>query len=178
MRSLLKKWGAAVCTAALILSTLLSTPATAHRVKSCLTTVDWKADGSVQITHRVHYHDAVEVLRDLQRKAGGIKGKETLFEDAGIARMALYVSEDFTVKSGEKSLQNIDLTVIGGEVEGDYFYLYFESKAPVSGDELAFKSDIFRADFPSQVNTVIVTKGKTEKSIILMKKNQVKSINF
>lgn len=157
----------AVITAA----TFLASAAQAHRVKTCVTKVDWKTDGQMQITHRVHFHDAQQILATLTDDKS-----ENLFDIKGIARMALYMDGDFelTAESGKK----VVFTPIGGEVEGDYLFIYLESAAPVQGTGFTVRSDIYRKNFDKQVNHIITERNRDEKSVILIKKNQKKTVQF
>ncbi|WND02848.1 hypothetical protein QGN29_00540 [Temperatibacter marinus] len=142
----------------------------AHRLKTCVTTLVWEQDGVMQVTHKVHFHDAQRVLARMAENKS-----ETLFTELGIARMALYMNEDFEVTVADLK---VTFTPLGGEVDGDYLYIYLESDKPITGHRFTVKSDIFRKDFSTQYNKVIGKRGDLEKAASFGKKNQVETVDF
>lgn len=121
--------------AALILAALplLAAPAFAHRQPEVDTTVvlgQSEAGPVLQITHRLHAHDAQAVL--------GHFGAQTprLSDPENQARLALYVIERFDL-SGEGESQ-----VIGVEVEGNYLFVYAEHPAPAGVEGSTILADI------------------------------------
>lgn len=164
-------WVAAIAAALTLFVT--SGGVNAHRVKSCLTTIDWKVDSrTLHVTHKIHYHDAAEVLRSLMPKGS----TETLMDLGGIARMALYVDQDFEIKTSAGKKQ--PLTPIGGEVEGNYLYLYFESTTSVQSKTITVRSDVFRKFYTGQINRLVLRHANHEFGATLKGKGQIKTFEL
>jgi hypothetical protein len=128
--------------AGLLGAMLVLTPAAfAHRFPMTVTTVEKTADGTLNITHRMHAHDAVRVLAlDPEVKQPELESLRNR------AKVALYVSENFLLsdnKLDDGSYQPMEKTVLGAEVEGDYLFVY-EEATPATGKTLFFKSTILQ----------------------------------
>ena len=76
---------------------------------------------SLEITHRLHRHDARQLLAAVEPLAD----TEDLDAIEHRAALALLVSERFALRS--PGGQPLLLTLVGAEVEGDYIYVYQES---------------------------------------------------
>ena len=119
-------------------------PAAAHRQPLTETTVELGkgAAGSVlQITHRLHVHDAQKVLAlmpdvldaDIERAENQ-------------ARLMAYVADRFALSG------NAATTMIGVEIDGDYVFVYQEHPAPAAIEASSLLADLTEA----WVNTVYV----------------------
>ena len=108
--------------ALLIVAVMGGGAAAAHQVPLALTivTVDDAGMGrKMQITHRIPVHDCLTMLEKLKIKTP-IEQLETQ------ARLALYVESTFSLR--DKAGAKILVETIGAEIDGEFFYIYQETK--------------------------------------------------
>ena len=102
---------------AALLTLALALPAHAHRQPEVETTVE-VVPGTVSsvlgITHRLHAHDAMTLLRALG------EGAPSLEDEAQLARLAVYAADAMTLTGDAAS------TPFGAEVEGNYVFVYVQ----------------------------------------------------
>jgi len=148
------------------LLTALTVSAFAHREPGILTTIEWNNSiERTEIIHRIHTHDAelgVAMVDNLPLLSVG--------NTEGMARIALYVENHFSILSEESSL---DIELVGAELIGDYIFVYQEWIDPLSTN-IFIKNEILREIYPLQINQVnIISEGNirtltfTEKEIVL-----------
>ena len=89
----------------------LTATAHAHRQPEVETTVE-ATDGGLGITHRLHAHDAMTLLRTMGEKAPSLEDERQL------ARLAAYAAGALTL-TGEAASEPL-----GAEVEGNYVFVY------------------------------------------------------
>ena len=146
--------------------TALTVSAFAHREPGILTTIEWNNSiERTEIIHRIHTHDAelgVAMVDNLPLLSVG--------NTEGMARIALYVENHFSILSEESSL---DIELVGAELIGDYIFVYQEWRNPLSTN-IFIKNEILREIYPLQINQVnIISEGNirtltfTEKEIVL-----------
>ena len=146
--------------------TALTVSAFAHREPGILTTIEWNNSiERTEIIHRIHTHDAelgVAMVDNLPLLSVG--------NTEGMARIALYVENHFSILSEEGSL---DIELVGAELIGDYIFVYQEWIDPLSTN-IFTKNEILREIYPLQINQVnIISEGNirtltfTEKEIVL-----------
>ena len=146
--------------------TALTVSAFAHREPGILTTIEWNNSiERTEIIHRIHTHDAelgVAMVDNLPLLSVG--------NTEGMARIALYVENHFSILSEESSL---DIELVGAELIGDYIFVYQEWIDPLSTN-IFIKNEILREIYPLQINQVnIISEGNirtltfTEKEIVL-----------
>lgn len=146
--------------------TALTVSAFAHREPGILTTIEWNNSiERTEIIHRIHTHDAelgVAMVDNLPLLSVG--------NTEGMARIALYVENHFSILSEESSL---DIELVGAELIGDYIFVYQEWRDPLSTN-IFIKNEILREIYPLQINQVnIISEGNirtltfTEKEIVL-----------
>lgn len=146
--------------------TALTVSAFAHREPGILTTIEWNNSiERTEIIHRIHTHDAelgVAMVDNLPLLSVG--------NTEGMARIALYVENHFSILSEEGSL---DIELVGAELIGDYIFVYQEWIDPLSTN-IFIKNEILREIYPLQINQVnIISEGNirtltfTEKEIVL-----------
>lgn len=139
-------------TAACILGSAFGTalPAQAHRAHAVLTVVRIARDGGLQITHRLHGHDAEVALRLVDRvEAPDLSSLENR------ARLALYVERRFSIAHADGT--PIVLRLLGAERDGEDVLVYQEAPSatpPGLPDALSVRSDILREVFETQENRV------------------------
>ena len=124
-----------------------SMPGQAHRLPECVTSLDWsEQEQRLEITHRLHRHDAQLALEQLTDKA-----VSELDSVESKARLALYVESRFGLRASEP----MPLQLIGAEFDGDYLLVYQEYQGPLP-DSLAVRSETLLEWNPEQINTVLV----------------------
>ena len=131
-----------------------------------MTTIEWNNSiERTEIIHRIHTHDAelgVAMVDNLPLLSVG--------NTEGMARIALYVENHFSILIEESSL---DIELVGAELIGDYIFVYQEWRDPLSTN-IFIKNEILREIYPLQINQVnIISEGNirtltfTEKEIVL-----------
>ena len=102
---------------AVLLTAALALPARAHRQPEVETTVE-VIPGTVSpvlgITHRLHAHDALTLLRVLG------EGRPDLEDETQLARLAVYAADALTLTGDAAS------NPFGAEVEGNYVFVYVQ----------------------------------------------------
>jgi len=120
----------------------------AHEMKTALTKVLFNArSGNIEVMHRFYVHDAEHGVKQLFDKSADLLNSEQtqqLFNQ--------YVSEHFALTS--LSGQPIPLSLLGGQLDGRYFWVYQEAAMPGELDGLRVQHSSLQALWPSQVNTV------------------------
>lgn len=123
-------------------------PVRAHRAKAALATIVWnERTGLLEVTHRLHAHDAQQALID-------VAGSPRLGFDSveARARLALYVEERFALtRSGGEPLP---LHLVGAELEGDYVFVFQEAEVEEPPTDLEVRCVYLHDVFPGQINTV------------------------
>jgi len=118
--------------AIVLLTTLLAMPASwGHRDHGVWTEVIW-AEDRFEITHHLHRQDAQAVLSS---RAPSV----LLDSPEGLARVALYVEQRFTVVPQDEPAV---LEMIGAEVEDDFLYVYQEWRVEAPTAPTAFRSQL------------------------------------
>lgn len=142
-------------------------PALAHRAQTVLSTVIWNAaSGMLEVTHRLHAHDAELTL-------AATTGAPMV--DIGVvsnqAQLMLYVDTHFGLTdSGRK----IALQPLGAEFEGEAILLYQECKLAAPPRDLAVDNRILRDVFEGQTNLVNVRLAERTRTLIFSGKDGVK----
>lgn len=135
----------------LVLGLLVSQTLLAHQQKEAYTTVLFnQRSGLLEVSHRFYIHDAEHALE----KATGDNIDLTTDTDSQ-QRFADYLLSHFGLKVAN---QLVDLTVVGFEVEGKYFWVYQEVEAPETVNAVKVKMTALQEVWPSQVNHVNVEK--------------------
>ena len=148
----------AVITVALL---LLSQAAWAHQLKAAITTVLFnERTNNLEVMHRFYVHDAEHGVKQLFDKSADLLNSEQTQQI-----FSQYVSEHFglTTLAGEA----ISLTLVGGQLDGRFFWVYQEAPIPSELQGLRIKHNALQALWPAQVNTVNI-EGRGE----------VKSLSF
>ncbi len=148
--------------AALAVAMLLAAApqALAHRAKAALATVAWnERTSSLEVTHRLHAHDAREALArvtDLPRP--------DLDTVEARARLGLYVEERFTL--AHPGGEALPLELVGAALEGDYVFVFQEAALESPPDALEVRCEVLQDVFPDQVNTVNVELGGPVRTLV------------
>ncbi|MEL7312560.1 MAG: DUF6702 family protein [Pseudomonadota bacterium] len=91
----------------------------AHRQSGVVSTLRYSTNGELEITHRIHAHDALALLPD----------SESLESVEGRAHVALHVENRFGLRTGADQ-PPLALSILGVEVDGNDVYVY--QVAPLS----------------------------------------------
>tara|TARA_B100001105_G_scaffold50177_1_gene37780 strand:+ start:101 stop:598 length:498 start_codon:yes stop_codon:yes gene_type:complete len=124
-----------------------SMQATAHRQHHMWTTiVQADARGLIEISHRIHAKDALQVLQNL----GVVRPELTSIKE--LAQLALYLESTFTVTdpSGQLTLPQL----IGSELEGNFVFIYQELVSNLAPNEYSYQSSGLMEVHSDQVNYV------------------------
>ncbi len=117
--------------AVLLLVLAVAAPSWGHRDHGVWTEVIW-AEDRFEITHHLHRQDAQAVLSS---QAPSV----LLDSPEGLARVALYVEQRFTVVQQDEP---VVLEMIGAEVEDDFLYVYQEWRVEEPTAPKAFRSQL------------------------------------
>ena len=138
-----------VVVALLVVGCLMPTGLAAHRAHVSLTTVEWnRQDGSLEVIHRFHLHDAQRILDALAPESN-----LALADLEGRARFALYTEAGFGLwREDEKT--ELQLELVGAEIEGDHILVFREIELPEPPSALRVKCTLLRDLFEDQVGHV------------------------
>lgn len=103
--------------AAIAIIALLAAPAHAHRqpeVETTLEVIPGTVSSVLGITHRLHAHDALTLLRAMG------EGAPSLEDERQLAMLAAYAAEALTLTGDAAS------NPFGAEVEGNYVFVYVQ----------------------------------------------------
>ncbi|GHF23926.1 hypothetical protein GCM10017044_18120 [Kordiimonas sediminis] len=155
----------------LILMQFSITGAHAHRTQMSITTLEYlpaAAGMTIEITHKIHYHDAQEALLLSDQGATGM----SVMELEAQARFALYTSQNFSLWHDNAKT---DVTLIGAEVDGDYIYIYQEATLETAPQTITVDCYILRDVFGSFGNHVNIRRGRNVQTLIFQGDEGVKS---
>ena len=154
--------GLPLCTMGLLLFTLgLLAPtgvAYAHQQKQAFSTLLFNArTNNLEVSHRFLLHDAEHILSTLFTE------KSDLVQDhKSRDRFANYIQQNFELQTTNK--QALELTTVGNEVEGKYFWVYQEMQAP-EPQSLRIKHTSLQEVWPSQINYLNVERNGEVRSV-------------
>lgn len=144
----------------------------AHEMKTALTKVLFnQRSGNIEVMHRFYVHDAEHGVKQLFDK-----GADLLNSEQTQHTFSRYVSEHFALTS--LSGDAINLTLIGGQLDGRFFWVYQEATIPTGLDGLRIKHSALQALWPAQVNTVNVEGRGEVKSLSFDNKTGWQQLSF
>lgn len=129
---------------------LFSSFAQAHQIKAAITTVLFNPrTENIEVMHRFNLHDAEHAVKALfDKEADIMKSADTQQEFAD------YVGNHFVLLGNND--QPLELTQVGFEVEGKFFWVYQETAQTPSLEGLKIQHNALRDLWPDQVNTLNV----------------------
>jgi hypothetical protein len=146
---------------------MFAPPALAHRSQTVLSTVMWNAASSVlEVTHRLHPHDAELALQQTTRAT---QVDITVVKNQ--AALMLYIEERFVLTDGGRKLV---LEPVGAEFEGDTLLLYQQSALKAPPAKLAIDDRILRDVFEAQANLVNVRLAQRTRTFLFSGNDGVK----
>ena len=131
----------------LILAGLVS-PSFAHEMNAAVSTVLFNArSGNIEVMHRFYVHDAEHAVKQLFDKQADLLNNEQTQQT-----FSQYVTEQFALThlNGEP----IALTLIGGQLDGRFFWVYQEAVRPDDLPGLRVRHRSLQEIWPKQINTV------------------------
>lgn len=139
----------------LMLAQLFTVPlSNAHQQKSAISTVSFNPrTQNIEIMHRFRMHDAEHAVKHIFGKDADIISSEKTQE-----QFSDYVNKHFSMSANGNVLQ---LTNIGFENDGQFFWVYQETTEPPELKNLSIRHNALRDIWPSQVNTINI-EGKGE----------------
>ena len=165
-RSLLRR-GVAV-----VLAVGLAAPGHGHQLRAAITTALFNPrSGDIEVMHRFFLHDAEHAL-------GQITGRRIDLVDSAEDRLrfAVYVHERFDLHGNGARLE--PLTLVGGELDGDFLWVYQRTPAVPGLTGLTVRSDALRDVWADQVNTLNVERDGTVRSLVFAGDRQALRVDF
>jgi len=144
----------------------------AHEMKTALTKVLFnQRSGNIEVMHRFYVHDAEHGVKQLFDKSADLLNSEQTQQT-----FSQYVSEHFalTTLAGEA----ISLTLVGGQLDGRFFWVYQEAPIPAELQGLRIKHNALQALWPAQVNTVNIEGRGEVKSLSFDNKTSWQQLSF
>lgn len=133
----------------LVLIAGLSGQVNAHQQKASLTQVLLnERSGYLEVAHRFYLHDAEHAARQLIGETGDILSSEPM-------QQAFYQSV-LTAFSLAIDGNTLDLTALGFEIEGAFFWVYQEIAFAQTLSSVEVSQDALHWLWPEQINTVNV----------------------
>ena len=124
---------------------LLPIGAQAHREKTVLTTITCNSHTELlEIVHRTFAHDLEHTLGNHLQAQGGLDNLEAQ------ARISVELSNSFMLwdSKGKK----IPLTLVGGELEAEYFFIYQEAPCSALAEISSVRHEMLRNYWPDMTN--------------------------
>ncbi len=156
----------------LLLLVAASCPLGAHEMKAALTKVLLnERSGNIEVMHRFYVHDAEHGVKQLFDKSADLLNSEhtqQTFSD--------YVSKEFALATLDG--RPIMLTLLGGQLDGRYFWVYQEASIPAGLTGLRIQHKALQALWPTQVNTVNIEGRGEVKSLSFDSKTGWQQLSF
>ena len=143
--------------------------ATAHEQAVGLTEIVVKtgASGScadapcrLEVAHRLSIHDAESTLMSVLGARADLVGDIEAQE-----KFANYVASRVQIENAANG-DAIPLTLLGGEVERGYYWVYQEGLAPAGSADLAITQSVLMDAIPRQSNRVNIKTGRNVETLI------------
>jgi hypothetical protein len=134
----------------MVIAGALTAPANAHQIRAAITKVLFnKNTGNLEVMHRFYLHDAEHAVKQVVGTKADIHNSAKTQE-----AFAKYVSERFYIKPLKG--KELALKIVGQEVDGKFFWVYQEVKAPKNLNGLMIVHNALREIWTYQINTVNV----------------------
>ena len=151
----------------LMLGTTVSFNSLAHRQHFSWTDISFNnSSNQIQIVHRVHAHDAIQLLEFDEETSIDLTNATIQ------AKFALYIAGQFQLELEDHSAS---IELIGVELEGNYIFVYQETSLHKPPKKLRVHSTIFQNLFSDQLNIVNLNlDGQTTQSLEFRNKSTPK----
>lgn len=149
-----------------------SCPLGAHEMKAALTKVLLnERSGNIEVMHRFYVHDAEHGVKQLFDKSADLLNSEHTQQT-----FSGYVSKEFALATLDG--RQITLTLLGGQLDGRYFWVYQEAAIPAGLTGLRIQHKALQALWPTQVNTVNIEGRGEVKSLSFDSKTGWQQLSF
>lgn len=144
----------------------------AHELKTALSKVLFNPrSGNIEVMHRFYVHDAEHGVKQLFDKNADLLNSEQtqqLFNG--------YVSDHFSIAwlSGEP----VPLTLVGGQLDGRFYWVYQEAAIPAEIAGLRIKHNALQGLWPAQINTVNIEGRGAIKTLSFDSKTDWQQVSF
>ncbi|RUO76423.1 DUF6702 family protein [Pseudidiomarina taiwanensis] len=158
----------------LLLIVMLGSSATAaaHQLKTAVTTVLFNdRTGNIEVMHRFSLHDAehaVQVLFDKTADMHKSAATQQQFAD--------YVLEHFAIR--DLSQQPLELTTVGYQIDGAWFWVYQETPIVADLKGLEFRHNALQEIWRSQQNLLNVEGHGPLQSLAFTAESEWQSVQF
>lgn len=150
---------------------MLALPLAAHQQRSSISVISHNPRTSMlEVVHSIPLHDAEHALRSRDFESADVLG-----DIESRRAFARYVAERFSIadSSGE-----IELTLLGTEVEGASLLVYQEAPSPGSGAELLVNSQVLTDVWARQTNRVNLGIGTSVETLVFQAGSAAKSASL
>ena len=148
---------------------LMLSPAQAHEQAVGLTEITVKTGAGasclegpcrVEVAHRLSIHDAESTLMSVLGARADLVG-----DSEAQAKFAAYVASRFAIANAASG-EPVALTLLGGEVERGYYWVYQEGLIPAGAAHIAITQTVLMDAIPRQTNRVNVKAQSTVETLI------------
>lgn len=167
----------------LILAAALGTApfgvASAHEQAVAFTELVIKANGAeadcsvegcrIEVAHRLAIHDAESTLMNVLGARADLYG-----DRAAQTKLEAYVASRFSLVDPTKD-EPVDLTLLGGEVERGYFWVYLEGEIAAETTELDVSNTVMMDAIPNQTNRVNIRRDGETRTLVFRGSSRPKS---
>ncbi|WP_258807843.1 DUF6702 family protein [Pseudidiomarina sp. CB1] len=161
------------CAFFLMVMLMLVGSATAHQLKSAVTTILFnQRTGNIEVMHRFVLHDAEHAMRELFNK----KQADIHTDEETRALFAAYALESFHLAS--LTGQPITLEPVGYQVDGRDFWVYQETAIPADLQGLAVRQKALQELWAEQQNLVNIEGKGAIKSLQFTAKDEWLTVSF
>lgn len=147
-------------------------PVAAHEMNAGLTKVLFnQRSGSIEVMHRFYVHDAEHAVKQLFDKSADLLNSEQTQHI-----FSQYVSRHFALQ--QLNGEPIVLTLLGGQLDGRFFWVYQEAPIPADISGLHIKHTALQEIWPAQINSVNVEGKGAIKSLSFNRETHWQLLSF
>jgi hypothetical protein len=156
----------------LLLATGLVAQSSAHELKTALSSVLFNPrSGNIEVMHRFYVHDAEHAVKQLFDKSADLINSELTQQT-----FSQYVSQRFALQ--QLSGEAISLTLLGGELDGRFFWVYQEAVAPIDLPGVSVAHSSLQDVWPAQLNIVNIDRNGETKSLSFDRNSGWQQVQF
>ncbi|MFN3212670.1 MAG: DUF6702 family protein [Henriciella sp.] len=149
---------------------MLPAPASAHEQAVAFTELTVKANGAetdcsvqgctLEVAHRLAIHDAESTLMHVLGARADLYG-----DREAQSKFEAYVADQFSLADAQSG-EAIELTLLGGEVERGYYWVYLEGELPASTTELSVINTVMMDAIENQTNRVNIRQNDMTRTLV------------
>lgn len=155
---------------------LLAFPASAHQQKITISTISHNPRSDMlEVVHLIPLHDAEEALEaqpNIADRAAGNTIADIINDIESRRAFVRYLAARFSI---EVDQQNVELTLLGSEIDGGKLIVYQEAPSPGRGTEMFVRSQLLTDIWPSQENRINLGAGTQVETLIFKAGDRRKS---